>query len=239
MAHSSSNSVQYTQFPTYRRSLLFRPSMTHSFTESDLGHSSTQAGHPFQTQSKRKPTLLHPSLQRTPLKPCLSSQSSTPSSISRQSKIKDSESRLRKQLSDLESRLDDLQFSRAAIKSSSPSTSLSSLFLPQPSRKPSTPSVGPSPESKQPRFDNQILGIFLKNNGGYLDDSDSSDDEGDASHQPPRLSYHPASLSPLAGKTKQKITASSHNDHATKPRSPRQKPVKDAPQRRSLSMNVL
>ncbi|KAA1114294.1 hypothetical protein PGT21_003172 [Puccinia graminis f. sp. tritici] len=239
MAHSSSNSVQYTHFPTYRRSLLLRPSMTHSFTESHLCHSSPQEVHALQSQPKGRPTLLRPSkLQRTPLKPCLSPQSPTPSSISRHSKIKDSESRLRKNLSDLESRLDDLHSPRAAIKSSSPSPSLSSLLLPNSSRKPPTLLAGESPERKQPRFDNEILGIFLKNNGGYLDDSDDSDDdEEDSPNRPSRFSYHGPHLSPLAGRVNQQIAGSSHTK-VHKVRSPRQTTTRDT-NRRSLSMNVI
>ncbi|KAI7963084.1 hypothetical protein MJO28_001178 [Puccinia striiformis f. sp. tritici] len=260
MAQSSSNSIQYTQFPTYRRSILFRPTLTHSFTDSHLSHLRQAHDHgPFQGQSKRKPNLLHPSkLQRTPLKPCLSPQSPTPSSISRQSKIK-SESRLRKNLSDLESRLDDLQCSRT---SSIPPSPLSSVFSPYPSRRRSI-ATAPSPSSssasnharsiernkKHPRIDNEILGIFLNNNGGYLDDSDDSaddDDQDDQEEAPPnqlaRFAFSRPPLTPLIPQTDQQHNLSrsvtSTRNRIIKSHSIQRIVARDALNRRSLSINV-
>lgn len=235
MDPSNNSSVQYTQFPTYRRSLLFRPSMTHSFTDGNLYDSREQEYQPFQSPSKRNPSLLHPSKHyRTPLKPYLSPQSPAPSSISRQSMIKDSESRLRKNLSDLESRRDD--FSRTSIKSSSSPSPLSSSFLPHQSKKPSAGVEGKTPERNKHKFDNEILAIFLKNNGGYLDDSDSSDDEPDCPNQkPPRFSY---SRSSLAGPTKQQI-AENGRTHLNRAQPIRRTAATNALNRRSLSLNVL
>jgi len=228
-------SVQYTQFPTYRRSFTARPSLTHSLTDSDFCHSNQQEHHAFQSPSKRKPNLLHRSnLQRTPLKPCLSPQSPTPSSISRQSKIKDSESRLRKNLSDLESRLD--VFSRTSIQSSS---SLSSQLLPHSTRKPPVGAGGKTPQRPPHRFDNEILSIFLNNNGGYLDDSDESDEESDspALHSS-RFSFSRPSLSPLARNTNKQVSGSP-NISPHKVRLIQQTVAREGISRRSLSLNVI
>ncbi|KNZ52991.1 hypothetical protein VP01_3378g2 [Puccinia sorghi] len=234
MGQPISSSVQYTQFPTYRRSFTARPSLTHSLTDSNYCRSNQQEHHAFQSPSKRKPNLLHPSnLQRTPLKPCLSPQSPTPSSISRQSKIKDSESRLRKNLSDLESRLD--VFSRTSIQ---PSSSLSSQLLAHPTRKSSAGAENRRPEEPMHRVDNEILSIFLNNNGGYLDDSDESDEEPDspALHNP-RFSFSRPSLSPLARNTNKQVT-DSQNISSHKVRLIQKTVARQGISRRSLSLNV-
>ncbi|POW08423.1 hypothetical protein PSTT_07514 [Puccinia striiformis] len=216
MAQSSSNSIQYTQFPTYRRSILFRPTLTHSFTDSHLSHLRQAHDHgPFQGQSKRKPNLLHPSkLQRTPLKPCLSPQSPTPSSISRQSKIK-SESRLRKNLSDLESRLDDLQCSR-------------------------TSSIPPSPLSSGIFLNNN--GGYLDDSDDSADDDDQDDQEEAPPNQLARFAFSRPPLTPLIPQTDQQHNLSrsvtSTRNRIIKSHSIQRIVARDALNRRSLSINV-
>lgn len=174
MPHSTKNTGEYTQFPTYRENMAFRPSLMYSFTESDFRQPRHQpSSRTFICEMKRKPTLLlTPKHPRTPLQPRLSPDSSAPSSITQGSQ-RGSESYLRKNLSDLESMLDYSYFSR---NTPSPSPAFPSFLSPRATRMMSSPAPS-QPVRKQPRLDDEILGIFLRNNGGYLDDSDESDED--------------------------------------------------------------